>query len=96
MKLIALETENPGVTSEQFAPHLKDEAKAVWELEQQGLIRETYFRADQHTAVLVLECDSPSHAEQVLGTLPLVKQGLISFEIIPLIPYSGFARLFAS
>ncbi|MBI5033666.1 MAG: superoxide dismutase [Chloroflexi bacterium] len=95
MKLIALETENPGVTAEQFAPYLKDEARAVWELEQQGLVREAYFRADQHTTVLVLECDSTSHAEQVLASLPLVKHGLISFEIIPLVPYSGFARLFA-
>jgi muconolactone delta-isomerase len=95
MKLFALETENPCVASGQFAPYLKDEAKAVWELEQQGLIREAYFRTDQHTAVLVLECDSTSHAEQVLASLPLVRHGLISFEIIPLVPYSGFARLFA-
>jgi hypothetical protein len=29
-----------------------------------------------------------------LGTLPLVKAGLISFELMPLVPYPGFARLF--
>jgi len=30
----------------------------------------------------------------VLATLPLVKEGLITFEIIPLAAYPGFSRLF--
>jgi hypothetical protein len=30
----------------------------------------------------------------VLGMLPLVQQGLITFEVIPLVPYPGFSRLF--
>ena len=95
MKLIALEIENTGAPVEQFAPYLKDEALAVWELQQEGLIREAYFRADQHTAVLILECEDVSHAQTLLESLPLVRQGLIHFEIIPLAPYSGFSRLFA-
>jgi hypothetical protein len=33
-------------------------------------------------------------AKKILETLPLVKENLIEFEIIPLIPYPGFARLF--
>jgi hypothetical protein len=31
----------------------------------------------------------------VLGTLSLVQAGLIAFEVIPLKPYPGLARLFA-
>ena len=30
----------------------------------------------------------------ILATLPLVQEGLITFELIPLAPYPGFARLF--
>jgi len=30
----------------------------------------------------------------MLGTLPLVQAGLIAFEVIPLKPYPGLARLF--
>ena len=96
MKLIALEIENAGVTAEQFEPHLKEEAMAIWELQQKGLICEVYFRADQHTAVLMLECEGVSHAQALLASLPLVKHGLIHFDIIPLAPYSGFSRLFTS
>ena len=53
-----------------------------------------YFRADRSTAVLILECAEIAEAEQTLSTLPLVHAGLIRFELIPLVPYPGFARLF--
>jgi muconolactone delta-isomerase len=95
MKLLALEHELPGATAEQFQPHLKAEAHRVWELQQSGALREIYFRADQHTAVLILECVDVEEARRTLSSLPLVMAGLIEFEIIPLAPYDGFARLFA-
>lgn len=95
MKIIALEIELPGSTAEQFEPHLKAEAARVWELYQAGLLREIYFRQDRAEAVLVLECAGVESAEEILGTLPLVQQGLITFDLIPLRPYPGFARLFA-
>lgn len=34
------------------------------------------------------------HARAALATLPLVYAGLIEFEILPLEPCTGFARLF--
>ena len=94
MKILALEKETPGVTGKQFKPHLRAEAARVWELHQAGVLREIYFSQDKHEAVLMLECADAAEAQQVLSTLPLVKEGLITFEVIPLIPYSGFARLF--
>ncbi len=95
MKLLALEKELPGVTAEAFQPLLKDEARRIWELQQSGALRETYFRADQHNAVLVLECEDIEEAQRLLSTLPLVNADLIMFEIIPLAPYDGLARLFS-
>jgi hypothetical protein len=92
--MIALEKENPGFSTENFRPHLKAEAARAWELYQAGMIREMYFRADVSEAVLVLECADVKEAGAVLATLPLVKAGLITFDIIPLRPYAGFARLF--
>ena len=52
MKILAIERELPGATAEAFRPHLKAEARRVWELYQTGVIRELYFRADEHVAVL--------------------------------------------
>jgi muconolactone delta-isomerase len=96
MKILALEREKPNVTPGQFSPHLRAEAARVWELQQSGVLREIYFSQDRREAVLILECVDGAEAQQVLNTLPLVKAGLITFEIIPLVPYTGFARLFAS
>ena len=94
MKILALKRENSTATQAQFQRYAKEEARAVWELYHQGVMRELYFRADQPTAVLVLECASTGEATTVLANLPLVKQGLVSFELIPLAAYPGFARLF--
>ncbi len=94
MKILATEKENPGVTEEQFKPFLKPEAEKVWQLYKQGIIREIYFTQDTHEAVLILECRDGKEAENILNTLPLVKENLIIFEIKPLIAYDGFERLF--
>lgn len=94
MKILALEKENPDTKSEVFTPHLRAEAARVWELYQRGQIREIYFRGDRKEAVLILECTDLGEANELLDSLPLVQEGLISFEIIPLIPYPGFERLF--
>ena len=94
VKLLALEKELSGGTVEAYQPLLKAEARRVWELQQSGALREIYFNSNQHTAVLVLECASADEARRLLSGLPLVMAGLIEFEIVPLIPYDGFARLF--
>lgn len=96
MKILALEKELPGATAREFQQYAKVEAQRAWELHQQGIIRELYFRQDRSEAVLVLECEDVVTAETVLQTLPLVKAGLITFELIPLVAYPGFARLFDS
>ena len=95
MRILALENELPGSAGKFTDEILKSEARRVWELQQAGIIREIYFRADQHTAVLLLECADLAEAERHLAKLPLVSAGLIRFELIPLRPYDGFARLFA-
>ena len=94
MKILAIEKDVEGVSPEDFKPHLKAEAQKVWELQQENIIREIYFRQDEPSAVLILECNNVKEAKEILDTLPLVKENLIEFEIIPLIPYPGFARLF--
>jgi muconolactone delta-isomerase len=94
MKILALEKEMPGVTEDAFKPYLKEEAARVWELYQAGTFRELYFRQDESSAVLILECADIEEAKSLLNTLPLVREGMITFDVIPLVPYPGLARLF--
>jgi hypothetical protein len=96
MKILALERPVAGVADEAFSPErLAAEARQVWSLRQAGVVRAAWFRTDRHEAVLELECASADEARAVLGTLPLVRDGLIAFELVPLRPYDGFERLFA-
>ncbi len=95
MKIIAMERPVSGVSDEAFEPELlREEAARAWELHQSGAIRELHFRADREEAVLVLEVPDEAAARGVLAELPLVRAGLIDFELVPLRAYPGFARLF--
>jgi hypothetical protein len=94
MKILAIEKEEPGVAPERFKPLLRAEAEEVWGLYRKGVVREAYFDADRHAAILVLECEDAEEASRVLDSLPLVKEGLIRFDVTPLVPYDGFGRLF--
>jgi hypothetical protein len=96
MKILAIEKERPGSQADMLQVRLKPEALRLWELYQKGIIREAYFQAERHEAVLMLECKDVMEAQTVIRTLPLVEAGLIDFTLIPLIPYDGFARLFTS
>ncbi|HEX3073832.1 MAG TPA: hypothetical protein VHP30_09495 [Ignavibacteriales bacterium] len=93
MKFLALEIEKPGLSKDAFEPYLKDEGRRALELYELGIIRELYFDKEKHAAVLILECDNKKTAETYLASLPLVKAGLITFDIIELAPYTGFSRI---
>jgi hypothetical protein len=95
MKIIALERPVPGVQDDAFTPALlREEAEKVWQLHQAGAVRELCFRADREEAVLFLEAPDLAAARETLSGLPLVREGLIDFELVPLRAYPGFARLF--
>ena len=95
MRLLAIEKELPVAKKDGYEHLLKAEARCIWDLQQSGTLREIFFNADLHSSILVLECEGVAQARLALSTLPLVVAGLIEFEIIPLAPYDGFARLFA-
>lgn len=95
MQILVLEKPGLNARRKPCAEHLRAEAARVWELYQAGIVRELYFDRELQQAVLLLECPGTDRAERVLDSLPLVREGLITFDVIPLRPYPGFARLFA-
>ncbi|MBK6348101.1 MAG: superoxide dismutase [Bacteroidales bacterium] len=95
MKFLAIENENTNEHVIFSGELLREEALKVHQLYLDGIIREIYFN-DDHCAVLMLECKSKEEAEEILSSLPLVQNGLISFSLTQLKPYTGFERLFNS
>ncbi len=92
MKILATETELKKLNATTDSEILKDEARAIFELQQKDILREIYFD-ENHCAVLILECADKTDASKILSELPLVKNGFIQFEIKELHPYTGFSRL---
>jgi hypothetical protein len=95
MKILALEKDVEGVNWNNQEKTLEDEARQVYQLYLAGNIREIYFNENNY-AILVLECQSKENAVELLNSLPLVKKGMIQFEVMKMMPYTGYDRILSS
>jgi hypothetical protein len=95
VKVLAIGHAQPGIRWEDIAPYVGEEARSVWELYESDRVREFYLRVDHRPGfVLVFETDHVSEAERLVAALPIVKAGLLDFEVVPLRPYIGLRELF--
>jgi hypothetical protein len=94
MKVIALGHDVVAQDDPRFAELRPAEARRVWDLYQAEVLREVYFRADSANGVLIFEVPTLAAARAAVDSLPLVAAGLIDFDLVPLRPYPGYARLF--
>ncbi|NOQ23878.1 MAG: superoxide dismutase [Bacteroidales bacterium] len=92
MKILAIEKELVDIDWSTENDTLEDEAKHAYQLYLSGYFREIYFN-EFHNAVIILECESIEKANELLNTLPLVKKGMIAFELMQLNPYTGYDRI---
>ncbi|QRN98493.1 superoxide dismutase [Archangium violaceum] len=95
MKFLCLDRPLPGATLEKYQPHLENEVRHTWESYKSGIVRDIYFRQDRPGVAIFLECESADAAKNVLAEFPLVRTGLIEFEVIPLGPFINWELLFA-
>ncbi len=95
MKILVMPKPIEGVSREELLQHATAEIQAVWELYAQGICREFYTRAnDPGRVVLMFESASVEAAKEALAALPFAQLHLIDFDVIPLAPFTGLARLF--
>ena len=95
MKIIVLAQRSPKVSLEQMRPHFQAEVQAVWDLYVEGIVREFYTRADEGgPAILTVESESVEEARKALARLPLVENGMIDLEYVPLAPFKSLSHLF--
>ena len=99
MRFLALGSEVdstfPGLSPDEAASLGRAEARRAWELHQAGIVREISFRTGARRSVMVLEAPDEAAAREALASLPFVQAGRLTFEVIGLRPYDGWARLFA-
>ena len=95
MKILCLDRPLPGASFEKYQPHLQAEVRHTWEAYKSGVVRDIYFRQDRPGVAIFLECASLDEAKKVVADFPLVKAGLIDFEVIPLGAFANWELLFA-
>lgn len=95
MKILAIEKELVGIDWSNKSKILENEARQVYKLSLTGYLREIYFN-ENRCAVLIIESESIEKANELLHTLPLVVGGLIKFELMQLLPYTGLDRIIKS
>lgn len=95
MKILAIDRILPTATEEKIRDVVIHEAMHTWLLYSKDVIREMYFRKDRPGVVLVLECPAVADAQRLLATFPLVKAGVVEFDVIPLGYFVPFGTLFS-
>ena len=93
MQILAIEREVAPIDSHRHRDLLREEAACVWELKKKELVRDIWFTVPGRLAVVMLECASKEEAQRHLAALPLVREGLIAFDVMALRSYDGFDRL---
>ena len=94
MQFLVITQDAPGADWEGKDKVLRDEARHVWGLQQQGVIRNIWFTDPGRDAVILMECEGIQAARKILDDFPLVRYGLIVYTATALTPYDGYERLF--
>jgi hypothetical protein len=95
MQVLVIARIKPGIPVEQVLPFVSAEAAQAWEFYTSEQVRQMHYIADMSGAVMLWESESVESVTQEVQKLPMVKEGILACEILPLKPYSGYASLFA-
>jgi hypothetical protein len=94
MQVLVIARVKAGIPLEQVLPFVSPEAAQAWEFYASEQIRQMYYIADMSGAIMLWEGKNVESVTQELNKLPMVKEGILACEILPLKPYTGYASLF--
>ena len=86
--------DKPNVNWKEQEQLLKQEAKVLWDLQKNGIIRNIWFTKNSREAILILESEDLIRTKEIIDSFPLVKDCLITYDIVELVAYDGYERLF--
>lgn len=94
MQVLVIARIKSGIPVEQVLPFVSAEAAQAWEFYASEQIRQMYYIADMSGAIMIWEGESVESVTQEVQKLPMVKEGILACEILPLKPYTGYESLF--
>ena len=86
--------EKPNVNWKEQEQLLKQEAKVLWDFQKKNIIRNIWLTKNTREAILIIESENFLRSKEIIDTFPLVKAGLITYDIVELVAYDGYERLF--
>jgi len=92
MKIMAIAAPTPALTPERLKPHMATEVPATLKLYLEGKIEQFWFR-DKLGPIFLMNVESVEQAKEALATLPLVKEQLFTYELMPVGPLLPLGRL---
>ena len=86
--------DKPNVNQKEQAQLLKQEAKVLWDLQKNEIIRNIWVTKNSREAIHVIESEDSKRTKEIIATFPLVKESLITYDIVELVAYDGYERRF--
>ena len=93
MKVIALGNIVKPVTPEQRAQVMPKEVPATLKLYLDGKIEQFFYRQDKPGVVFLMNVDSVEQAKATIEALPLVTEGHLQYEFMPVGPLAPLGLL---
>ena len=85
MKVMAIGTLNP-LSPEQRQRYMPKEVPATLQLYLDGKMEQFWLRDKEEGVIFLMSVDSVDEADRLLKALPLVQDGLLTFDLMPIGP----------
>jgi hypothetical protein len=92
MKVFAIASTNSTLTPDKLQQHMPNEVPATLKLYLEGKVEQFWFR-EKAGPIFLMNVDSVEQAKATLDTLPLVADGLMTYELMPVGPLAPLGRL---
>jgi hypothetical protein len=94
MKVFAIGSTTPSFTPDKTKQHMPNEVPATLKLYLEGKVEQFWFR-EKAGPIFLFNVDSVEQAKAALDTLPLVADGLMTYELMPVGPLMPLGMLIA-
>ena len=85
MKVFAIASAQPTLTPEKLKQHMPSEVPSTLKLYLDGKVEQFWFR-EKLGPIFLMNVDSVEEAKAILNDLPLVADGLLKYEYLPVTP----------
>ena len=92
MKVFAIASAQSTLTPDRLQQHLPNEVPATLKLYLEGKVEQFWFR-ENAGPIFLMDVDSVEQAKATLDALPLVADGLMTYELMPVGPLAPLGRL---